>query len=259
MIPRSSTVIESAQFIPFLCVKSFFFHYFCSSNVDEYLGLSTSALFIDTQYTLLVYFPLESINHKHIIHLKCRRFLIKKFFVFCFYFPCVGRLVRQQSSYNSKICVNGMITCKISPYPPFLAPIFYSLFLSWLLLTDLQKTVQTKGRTKVFYMNLTCKKCQIVWNHCTLEQYHIALLLWNWVLISLFFFFRHPHKFSSPEGTPTRLSKYLASPFLAIVEPEWNFDLSYILREENDFSLGLWEKYSFSLSRVLMFSLYGIQ
>lgn len=188
MIPRSSTVIESAQFIPFLCVKSFFFHYFCSSNVDEYLGLSTSALFIDTQYTLLVYFPLESINHKHIIHLKCRRFLIKKFFVFCFYFPCVGRLVRQPSSYNSKICVNGMITCKISPYPPFLALIFYSLFLSWLLLTDLQKTVQTKGRTKVFYMNLTCKKCQIVWNYCTLEQYHIALLLWNWVLISLFFF-----------------------------------------------------------------------
>lgn len=86
-----------------------------------------------------------------------------------------------------------------------------------------------------------------------------CLTPWNWVLISLFFFFSDTDTNSPPpEDTPTRLSKYLASPFLAIVEPEWNFDLSYILREENDFSLRLWEKYSFSLSHVLMFFLYGI-
>lgn len=64
-------------------------------------------------------------------------------------------------------------------------------------------------------------------------------------LSSDFFFNRHPHKFSSPKGILTRLSKYLASPFLAIVEPEWNFDLVLFSREENDFSLRLWEKYSF--------------
>lgn len=153
-----------------------------------------------------------------------------------------------------------MITCKISPYPPFLALIFYSLFLYWLLLTDLQKTLQTKGRTKVFYMNLNLVKSArlyeitVPWNNTTLP-YSFETEFW----FLFFFFFRHRHKFSSPEDTPTRLSKYLASPFLAIVEPEWNFDLSYILREENDFSLRLWEKYSFSLSHVLMFFLYGIQ
>ena len=89
-----------------------------------------------------------------------------------------------------------MITCKISPYPLFLAPIFYSLFLYWLLLTDFQKTLQTKGRTKVCCMNLNLIKgarfyeITVPWNNTTLP-YSFETEFW-FLSLSFFFFFRTP-------------------------------------------------------------------
>lgn len=98
-----------------------------------------------------------------------------------------------------------MITCKISPYPPFLALIFYSLFLYWLLLTDLQKTLQTKGRTKVFYMNLNLVKSArlyeitVSWNNTTLP-YSFETEFW----FLFFFFFQTPTQILLSRGYPNQ-------------------------------------------------------
>lgn len=106
--------------------------------------------------------------------------------------------------------------------------------------------ITNQGRTKLFYMNLNLVKSArlyeitVSWNNTTLP-YSFETEFW----FLFFFFFRLANTNSPLQRIPQPDYPSTPSPFLAIVEPEWNFDLSYILREENDFSLRLWEKYSF--------------